>query len=137
VPTQRFRFARQRPWETLLPSFLVAPERAAVELNDVGISVRFGPFLTTTAWTNVADVQVTGPFRWYRAIGPRLSLSDRGATYGTSTAGGVCLSFHRPVSGLFGAKRVHPGLTVTVEDPQALADAVRARITPAGPDARG
>jgi hypothetical protein len=129
VPTERFAFARQKPWSTLLPAPFQDPDRAVVEVNDLALSVRFGPFLTTTPWTNVADVTVSGPYRWYRAIGPRLSLKDRGVTYGTAPDRGACISFHEPVAGLFGSRRVHPGLTVTVEDPDALAAAVRARIS--------
>jgi hypothetical protein len=128
VPTERFPFATQRPWRAVLPGAFVDPERSGVELNDLALSVRYGPFLTTTPWNNVRDVTVTGPFRWYRAIGPRLSLADRGVTYGTSTEAGVCVSFHEPVQGLFAGRRVHPGLTVTVADPEGLAAAIRARM---------
>lgn len=137
MPTQRFPFARQQPWTTLLPATFHEPDRAAVEVSDLALSVRYGPFLTTTAWDNVAEATVTGPYRWYRAIGPRLSLKDRGVTYGTATDRGVCISFHRPVTGLFGAKRVHPALTVTVEDPDGLVEAVRARLTPSSPGEPG
>lgn len=135
VQTERFAFARQRPWSTILPAAFHAPDRAAVELSDLALSVRFGPFLTTTPWVNVRDVSVSGPYRWFRAIGPRMSLVDRGVTYGTATDRGVCIRFHEPVAGLFGARRLHPGLTVTVEDPEGLAAAVRARLTanPGGP----
>lgn len=137
MSTERFPFARQRPWSALLPAVFHDPERSVVEVDDVSLSVRYGPFLTTTPWSNVADVTVTGPYRWFRAIGPRLSLGDRGATYGTATDRGVCISFHRPVTGLFGAHRIHPGLTVTVEDPDGLAAAIRTRLNRTDPDAPG
>lgn len=137
MPTQRFSFARQEPWSRLLPAALTDPDRSVVEVSDLALSVRFGPFLTTTAWTNVADVTVTGPFRWFRVVGPHLSLEDRGVTYGTATDAGVCVTFHEPVSGLLGSRRVHPGMTVTVADPGALADAVRAHLNRAAPGARG
>lgn len=71
-------------------------------------------------------VRVTGPYRWYRAIGPRLSLADHGLTFGTTTACGVCLLLREPVPGIdpLGVIR-HPGLTLTVADPQRFAATVR------------
>ena len=62
---------------------------------------------------------MTGPYRWYRAIGPRLSLADHGLTFGTSAARGVCLLLREPVPGIdpLGVIR-HPGLTLTVADPK-------------------
>lgn len=66
------------------------------------------------------------PARAYRAIGPRGSLTDRGLTFGTTTAGGVCLCVAEPIHGLdpFGLV-AHPGLTVTVADREGFAAAVR------------
>jgi hypothetical protein len=107
---------------------------AEVVLDDVGVTARFGRFRVRTPWDNVRGAEVSGPFRWYRAIGPRMSLADRGVTFGSSTEGGTCIRFHRPVAALFGRRRVHPGLTVTVADPAALAAAIDARI---GPGAAG
>lgn len=128
TPTERFPFARQEPWSRLLPAAFQAPDRAVVEIGDLALSARFGPFLTTTAWTNVAGIERSGPLRWYRVIGPHLSLADRGVTYGTATEGGVCVRFHEPVAGLFGSRRVHPGLTVTVEDPDGLVAAIERHL---------
>jgi hypothetical protein len=125
VPTERFPFATEAPWSRLLPSPLREPPRAVVECNDIGLSARYGPFLVTTPWSNVRAVSVSGPYRWFRAIGPRLSLTDRGVTFGTATDAGVCIEFHRPVAALFGHREVHPGLTVTVADPDGLAAAIR------------
>ena len=45
----------------------------------------FGPWVCRTAPSNVRAVSLTGPYRWYRAIGPRLSLADHGLTFGTTT----------------------------------------------------
>lgn len=137
MTTQRFAFARRQPWERVLPDAFLDPDRAVVEVNDLALSVRFGPFLTTSPWDNVRDVTPTGPYAWFRVIGPRLSLKDRGVTYGTATDAGVCVTFHRPVPGLFGARRVHPGVTVTVEDPDALVAAVRAHLNRADRAGRG
>jgi hypothetical protein len=76
--------------------------------------------------SNVHAVSLTGPYQWYRAIGPRLSLSDHGLTFGTTTARGVCLQLRDPVPGIdpIGLIR-HPNLTLTVADPQRFAATVR------------
>jgi hypothetical protein len=71
-------------------------------------------------------VSITGPYRWYRAIGPRLSLAGHGLPSGTTTARGVCLLLHEPVPGIdpLGVIR-HPGPTLTVSDPEGSAATVR------------
>ncbi|WP_060711281.1 hypothetical protein [Pseudonocardia sp. HH130629-09] len=72
-----------------------------------------------------------------KALGARLSLADRGVTFGSATERGVCIRFHRPVPALdpFGTLR-HPGITVTIADPERLVAAVeryaeRTRLTTA------
>ena len=52
----------------------------------------------------------------------------RGKTFGTTTDGGVCITFDNPVRGLdpLGVLR-HPGLTVTVEDRTGLMTMLRER----------
>lgn len=131
IPLRPFHAAQRfdRPWDRVLGLAGVRPATSGVVLDDDGFHARFGRLRVDAPWDDVAGACVTGPFRWYRAIGPRLSLADRGATFGSSTAAGVCVTFHRPVAGLFGARRVHPGLTVTVEDPAALRDAIEAEVT--------
>ena len=86
----------------------------------------FGPWACRTTPANVRAVRVTGPYRAWRAIGPRLSLADHGLSFGTSTARGVCLLLREPVPGIdpLGVIR-HPGLTLTVADPDGFAAAVR------------
>ena len=77
----------------------------------------FGPWVCRTAPANVQEVRLTGPYRWYRAIGPRLSLADHGLTFGSTPARGVCLLFREPVPGIgpLGLIR-HPNLTLTAAD---------------------
>lgn len=101
------------------------PGNSRVVVDDDVLVVRFGWLGVTTPVTNVRDVQVAHDYQWFKAIGPRLSLADRGATYGSNADGGVCLCFHEPVSALpLGGP--NPGLTVTVADLDGLAGAVRA-----------
>jgi hypothetical protein len=89
------------------------------------LAVRFGPWRCETDLANVAGTEVTGPYRPVRAIGARLSLKDRGLTFGTNAERGVCVRFREPVRGLEPTGRLrHPGLTVTVEDVDGLARAL-------------
>lgn len=58
----------------------------------------------------------------------RLSLADAGVTFASSTAAGLCLRFAEPVPALLpGGWLRHPGATVTVADPDALARVLAAR----------
>jgi hypothetical protein len=120
--TQRFEFAfepRFRPW---LMAQGVMPRNAFVTISDDRLVARFGPWVCETDRANITGVELSGPYRWYRAIGARMSLVDHGLTFGSTSAGGLCMKFREPVKGLvpFGNLR-HPGLTVTVREPEALA----------------
>lgn len=99
--------------------------RAGLELDADGLRVRFGPWLVETPLSNLAGAEATGPYRAVRVFGVRLSLADRGLTFGTTTRGGVCLRFREPVRGIdpWGLLR-HPGLTVTVSEPELVAEAI-------------
>lgn len=101
----------------------VHPGSAWVGVDGDEIDVHFGAATVRTRRSNVAHVRRTGPYRWWRSIGIRLSLADRGATFGTSTRGGVCIAFHSPVRVLPGVRS--PGLTLTVADPVGLERALR------------
>lgn len=129
MPDERFAFAVDDKFRPLLLGIGVVPSRCSVVLTDEGhLDARFGAFRCRTPLTNVAGASVTGPYRWWRAVGARLSFSDRGATFGTTPAGGVCLRFHQPVAALdpMGVLR-HPGLTVTVADRDGFLAAVHRR----------
>jgi hypothetical protein len=84
-----------------------------------GLLARFGPVRMQTTLGNIASAELTGPYRWYKAIGIRQSWVDHGLTLGSTAAGGVCIRFRAPVRGL-GRRARHPGLTVTVQDRELL-----------------
>jgi hypothetical protein len=107
----------------------VRPSTSQVRVGPDRLEVDYGPWHLASPWSNVLDVRTSGPFQAVWAIGPRLSLTDRGATFGTATHGGVCIRFRDPVGGLAGPDRLHhPGLTVTVSDPEGLVAAIEARV---------
>jgi hypothetical protein len=76
---------------------------------------------------NIADAHVTEGYRWWTAIGPRLSLSDDGLTFGTNHRAGVCIHFHNRIHRVLGF-RDHSALTVTVADPAGLTSTLIPRI---------
>ncbi len=93
---------------------------ARVEVGPLhGLVARFGPVRVQTSLGNIASAELTGPYRWYKAIGIRESWVDHGLTLGSTATGGVCIRFRAPVRGL-GRRARHPGLTVTVQDRERL-----------------
>lgn len=102
--------------------FGVHPDNARIEVTGTHLVARFGPWRVTTSTGNIARAEVTGPYALPKVLGPaHLSLRDRGLTFATNHERGVCLGFVEPVRGIdpWGWVR-HPGLTVTVADPDAL-----------------
>lgn len=102
----------------------VAPDerRAYVEVTDSAFTARYGPWVMHTTLDNIAEVSISGPYHPLKIIGPpRLSMADRGLTFATNAERGVCIRFFRPVAGIEPSGRLrHPGLTVTVADPEGL-----------------
>lgn len=106
------------------------PGRDGVTLTDDGRFVAtFGLLKVNTPIANIDDTHVAGPYRWWTAIGPRLSFVDDGLTFGTNSRAGLCVHFRDKIKRVIGLKD-HSALTVTVADPPALYAALRARITP-------
>lgn len=124
---QRFPFRWERRYRVAAWPWAVTPDTAWVGVDHEQLTVRFGPWRLRTHLANIADACRTGPYRTLTTIGPaRVSLTDGGVTFATNRDAGLCLLFHRPVPGIdaFGLIR-HPGATVTVGDPDALAAALR------------
>jgi hypothetical protein len=121
-----FRFdPRFRP---LLLAGGVTPATARVQLTPDRLIAQFGFWRLETPLANVAGAELSGPYKWYRAIGVRLSLADRGLTFGSTTEGGVCVRFHEPVGGVLPIPGVkHPGATLTIVDRDRFINALRAR----------
>jgi len=129
MTTADFEFVQERRFQPILLALGVTPGRSRLEVGEHDLDVRFGPWRVRTPRDNIVGAQVTGPYRWWRAVGVRLSLADRGLTFGTSAERGVCIRFAEPV-GLETARKGrrlrarHPGLTVTVDDPESLVRAL-------------
>jgi hypothetical protein len=125
----RFPFSFDPRYARLLAALGVRPSTAGVLVGPGTLRVRFGPWLVETPLANIAGVETSGPYTAVKAVGPHISLADRGLTFGTNTRSGVCVRFREPVRGgdPLGLIR-HPGLTLTVADPAALADRLSQRL---------
>lgn len=122
----RYPFAFDDRYEPLLRLLGVHPDRAHVEITDQGFEARFGPWVVRTPLHNIGDVEVTGPHRPLKAIGPRLSPSTRSLTFGSNPHRTVRISFRRPVTGIDPLGAIHhPTLSVSVADPDALREHLR------------
>ena len=130
---ERYEFAFADAYRRPAQLFGVTPEKAWVELSDAELDARFGPWRVRTPLSNITDVAVTGPYRFFKTGGPaRLAITDRGLTFATNGDRGVRISFRTPVRGLLRSNLLrHPELTVTVADPERFADALRQRMQPA------
>ena len=108
-------------------AFGVRPESCTVTLTPARLTVRFGPWSLSTSPSNVVAVSVTGPYRWWKVVGPpRLSLADRGITFATSADRGVCLELRQVVGAIDPLHLIrHPNITITVAAPERFADEVR------------
>ena len=83
----------------------------------------FGRYRIETTLTNVASTEITGPHRWYTAVGLRLSLTDDGITFGTNHKKGVGIVFVEKIPRVIGFRK-HSMLWVSVADPEGLVAAI-------------
>lgn len=118
-----FHFAAAYRLPALL--FGITPRSARVTVGSDSLEIRFGPWHLTTGLDNVAGVEeVEGPYSFVKTAGPaHLSFVDRGITFATNGAGGVCIRFRTPVPAIDPVGLVrHPAATVTVARPRLLCD---------------
>ncbi|MEN8704579.1 MAG: hypothetical protein ABF306_00440 [Nocardioides marinisabuli] len=111
----------------------ITPRTAWVELDDPEaaaqeLRVRFGLWRLRTPVANITGVQRSGGFAYLKTVGPpHLSFSDKGVTFATNGEAAVCLELGTPVKGIDPTGRiVHPGVTLTVADPDRLAQELTA-----------
>lgn len=120
--TRHFEFRFDRPARYLLAALGITPRTSGVDVGRRKLRIRFGPWRLAIDRRNVRSASVAGPFSPWRAIGPRLSLADRGVTFGTTTRAGVCVALWRPVAALAPRRLLtHPAITLTVDRPAELA----------------
>lgn len=103
----------------------VRADRDGVTLTDDSLGATFGRFSWSTPLDNVEGAHLTTDYRWYTAIGIRLSFADDGLTFGTNSERGVCIHFRDPIPKVIG-RRDHSAVTVTVDDCDGLLAAIGA-----------
>ncbi|HEX2382375.1 MAG TPA: hypothetical protein VHI95_07055 [Acidimicrobiales bacterium] len=118
----RFAFRFDSPVGAIARRLGVNERSAYVHVLGDTLSIRFGPWSMQTSTSNVESATVTGPYQWWKVVGPpRLSIIDHGITFATTTVNGVCIKFREPVAGGLPVTWLrHPAATVTVDDVEDL-----------------
>lgn len=124
MTTFEFEFESQFGW--LLRPLGITSGNSSVSIGDGEFRAKFGRWEVVTPLTNITGYQRSGDYKWYRAIGIRGSWVDHGLTFGSSTRRGVCLKFAEPIDKVIPGMKRHPGITVTVADPDGLVAALEA-----------
>ena len=120
---QFFPYEFDHRWDVMFRLLRVS-ERDGVTLGDDGSLVAtYGRKRIDTTLDNVHHTQITGPHRWYTAVGLRLSAADDGITFGTNHRRGLCIEFVDRVPKVIGV-RDHSALWVSVADVDGLAAAL-------------
>jgi len=120
-----FRYAYDKKFAALWAPFLTRPSKDGVTLTDDRRFVAtFGLLRVATALDNIDDAHITTGYRWWTAIGARMSFADDGLTFGTNHDAGVCVHFRDRVRSPL-RPAGHSALTVTVADTDGLIDALR------------
>ncbi|MCH9817176.1 MAG: hypothetical protein K0U64_12130 [Actinomycetia bacterium] len=121
-----FAFEFQKRYAPMLALLGITPQTSSVRITATEMVARFGPFSARSDLDNITCVSISGPYKPYKAIGARGSFADGGATFGSTTAGGVCMEFRKGITALDPTKKFkHKGLTVTVKEREEFAKALR------------
>jgi len=120
--TAAFPYRLDRRW-TPLYAALGVKSTDGVDLTDGMLRATYGRFKVETPLDNIDHTEVTGPHRWYTAVGLRLSFTDDGITFGTNHLSGLCIAFKTRIPKVIGFKD-HSALWVSVADPAGLAAAI-------------
>ena len=115
-----FGYDIDRRYLPVLLPFLVRPSKDGVTLTDEGSFIAtFGLLQVVTPLSNVVGAHLTQNYRWWTAVGARLSRADDGLTFGTNSRSGVCIHFEQKVPSRL-RRSGHSALTVTVADLEGL-----------------
>jgi hypothetical protein len=117
---EHFGYDIDRRYLPVLLPFLVRPSKDGVTLTDEGSFIAtFGFLQVVTPLSNVVGAHLTQNYRWWTAVGARLSRADDGLTFGTNSRSGVCIHFEQKVPSRL-RRSGHSALTVTVADLEGL-----------------
>ena len=118
-----FPYRLDKRWSALF-FVLGVSDKDGVKITGKGeLIATFGRFKVKTTLDNIDHTLVTGPHRWYTAVGLRLSLTDDGLTFGTNHRKGLSIAFVEKIPKVIGFRK-HSTLWVSVADPEGLAAAI-------------
>jgi hypothetical protein len=116
----KFRYAIDARYLPVLLPFLLRPKRDGVTVTDEGLlAATLGLVKVVTPLANITGAHITRNYRWWTAVGVRLSRADDGLTFGTNRDAGVCIHFVENVPSAL-RRSGHSALTVTVADLEGL-----------------
>ena len=121
---RRFAFLFEGLWRWGVLPWGVTPGRAWAEIDDRQIRVRFGPWHVDSPLENVARYELQPPYRWWRALGVRMTLGKWDVSFCSSSRNGIYLEFKHPQR-LWGSG--HPAFTMTLADPVGFVEELRSR----------
>lgn len=121
--SEHFPYDLDRRWAPLFWVLGVRDDDGVTLTTEGDLVATYGRFSVRTPLDNVRHTTVTGPHRWYTAVGLRLSFSDDGVTFGTNHYLGLSIAFKQKIPSVVGP-RDHSTLWVSVADPAGLAAAI-------------
>jgi len=123
MTAKHFPYRFDKRWNALFFA-LGVDHKDGVNITGKGeLIATFGRFKVKTTLDNIDHTLVTGPHRWYTAVGLRLSFSDDGLTFGTNHRKGLNIAFVDKIPKVIGFRK-HSTLWVSVADPEGLAAAI-------------
>jgi len=123
IKTKFFPYRLDRRWTPLFIALRIKETDGVTIFPNGDFLATFGLFKVKTTLDNIAHSEVTGPHRWYTAVGLRLSMTDDGVTFGTNHHKGLSIAFVHKVPRVIGLRK-HSLLWVSVADPEGLASAL-------------
>lgn len=126
---RQFKYAVDRRYLPALLPFGFRSSKNGVTVTDGGDFIAsFGVLKVRTRLDNIDEAHITRNYRWWTAVGARMSFVDDGLTFGTNFKAGVCIHFREKVTSPL-SRKGHSALTVTVADLDGLV-AVLSRSDP-------
>ena len=126
MKSRHFPYLRDKRWSALFLALGVRETDGVTVSANGDVVATYGRFRVVTTLANIDHTVVTGPHRWYTAVGLRLSLTDDGITFGTNHRKGLSIAFVKKVPRVIGFRK-HSRLWVSVADAEGLAKAMAQR----------
>lgn len=121
---RKFTYAVDKRFLPVLLPFGFRSSKDGVTVTDAGdFNATFGVLSLRTRLDNIESAHITSSYRWWTAVGARMSFVDDGLTFGTNFKAGVCIHFQEKVTSAL-RRKGHSALTVTVEDLDGLVAAL-------------